>query len=76
VAERMVKRLLCRGFLRTDKAMMGQVYQCLVEDMSRNKCFFFSISNLMCFTFYIFDLFTDFPSYVVKKSILYGALIK
>jgi hypothetical protein len=46
---RATKRLLCCGFWRTGKAM-GQVCQCLVEDMTRNKCFFFP----GWFTFYTY----------------------
>jgi hypothetical protein len=35
----------------------------LVEDMSRNKCFFFPASNIHVVRFiFICDLFTDFPS--------------
>jgi hypothetical protein len=41
----------CRGFRHTGKAM-GQVYQCWWRIMSRNK-FFFSVTNITCFTFYI-----------------------
>jgi hypothetical protein len=51
VAEATVKRLLCYGFRRTDKAM-GQLYHCLVEEMPRNKCFFPCL-NITCFMFYI-----------------------
>jgi hypothetical protein len=39
VAKTTVKKLLCCWFRRTGK-VMGQVYQMLGEDMSRNKRFF------------------------------------
>jgi hypothetical protein len=51
VVETTVKRLLCWVFRRTGKAMR-QVYSMLVEDMSRNICFF-SGSNITCCIFYI-----------------------
>jgi hypothetical protein len=41
VAETTVKRLLCCGFRRTGKAV-GTNVSMLVEDMSGNKCLFFS----------------------------------
>jgi hypothetical protein len=56
-----IKRLLCRGFRRTGKAM-GQVYHCCWRDMPRNKCFFqVGMSNVLRFIS-ICDLFTDSPS--------------
>jgi hypothetical protein len=61
VAETTAKRLLWCGFRSTGKAM-GQVYQCLVEGMSRNKCFFqVRISPVLRFIS-ICDLFTDSTS--------------
>jgi hypothetical protein len=50
VAETTVKRLLCRGFRRTGKAM-GTGLSVLVEDMSRNK-YFFQV-RMSRFAFYI-----------------------
>jgi hypothetical protein len=47
VAEPTVKTLLCCGFRRTGKAM-------LVEDMSRNKCFFFRFEYHMFYVLYQF----------------------
>jgi hypothetical protein len=66
VAETTVKRYLRCGFRGAGKAM-GQVYQCLLEDMSRNNCFFPG-SKSTCFTFYIsfFHLFTDSLSKLIE----------
>jgi hypothetical protein len=51
VVETTVKRLPCYGVWSTSKAM-GQVYQMLTDDMSRNKCF--SPGSIFTrFTFYI-----------------------
>jgi hypothetical protein len=47
-----VKRLLCCGFRRTDKAM-GQVYQCWWRICREINVFFSPGSNITCFTFYI-----------------------
>jgi hypothetical protein len=71
VAETTAKELLCCGFRRTGKAM-GQVYQ-LVEDMSRNKCFFqVQIWYVLGFV-PICDLFADSPSYISRIN---GYMIK
>jgi hypothetical protein len=61
VAETRAKRLLCRGFRRTHKAI-GQVYQCWWR-VCREIIFFFQvrISHVLHFIS-ICDLFTDFPS--------------
>jgi hypothetical protein len=58
VAEIKVKRLLCCGFVRTDKTM-GQVYQCWWKICREiNGCF--PGSNIACVAFYTYlcDLFT------------------
>jgi hypothetical protein len=65
VAETLVKRLQCCGFQSTGKAM-GHVWM-LVEDMSRNKCFFqVHISHVLHFIS-ICDLFTDSALYLQPK---------
>jgi hypothetical protein len=65
VAETTVKRLLCCGIQRTGKVMV-QVYQCWWR-MSRKNCFSFQV-RISCFTFYIRDQFTNFPSYIVFQG--------
>jgi hypothetical protein len=52
------KILLSCGFRRTGKAM-GQMYQCWVKDMSRNKCFFQVRISLVLRFKSICHLFTD-----------------
>jgi hypothetical protein len=47
VAETTVKRIVCCGFRRTGKAKG-------VEDMSRNKCFFFRFENQIFYVLYPF----------------------
>jgi hypothetical protein len=68
VAEIKVKRLQCCGFRRTGKAM-GQVYQ-LVEDMSRNKCFFGSNVNFLSFIA-IFDPLPTLPLMSMFRELKY-----
>jgi hypothetical protein len=51
VVETTVKKLLCWGFWLTGKAMW-QVYQCWWR-ICRQIFFFFPVSNISCFTFYI-----------------------
>jgi hypothetical protein len=62
VAEITIKRLLCWGFgaLIND----GTSVSMLMEDISRNKCFYFSIriSHILRFIS-ICDVFTNCPSY-------------
>jgi hypothetical protein len=52
VADTGVKRLLCCGFRRT-----GTSVSMLVEDMSRNKCFFIAGSDIM---FYVLCPFVTY----------------
>jgi hypothetical protein len=63
VAETTVRRLLCFRFQCTDKSME----QVLVEDMSRNKCFFQG-SNIVFYILYSFVTYTDSPSYIYIPS--------
>jgi hypothetical protein len=65
VAEITVKILLCCGFRRNGKAM-GQV-TILMEDMSRNKCFFQVRISHVSRLISISDLFTDSSSYMPLK---------
>jgi hypothetical protein len=58
VAETKGKGLLFYGFQRTGKAM-GQVFSVLVENKSRNKCFFQVKISLILYGIAICDLFTD-----------------
>jgi hypothetical protein len=69
VAETAAKRLPCCGFRRTGKAM-GQVYHSLlVDDTSRNKCFFqVRISHVLRFIS-ICVLFSDSSSYSVLSPL-------
>jgi hypothetical protein len=67
VAERSQK-LTCCGFRRTGKAM-GQVYQMLMEDMQRNKCF----SRLEYRVFYVLYPFVTYlltiPLILVRNGV-------
>jgi hypothetical protein len=65
VAETTVKRLLCCGFRGSDNRCTS--VSMLVEDMSRNICFYqVRISHVLRFIS-IYDLFTDTPSYIQFK---------
>jgi hypothetical protein len=64
VAETTVKRLLCCGFSWESNETSVSM---LMEDMSRNKCFFqVRISLVLCFIS-LCDLFTDYPHKSSKK---------
>jgi hypothetical protein len=68
VAETTAKRLLCCGFRCTVKAMGQESVSMLVQDMSRNKCFFLG-SNIMFYVLYPFMTYLlTLPHNMVSSS--------
>jgi hypothetical protein len=57
MAETIVKRLLCCGFRRSDKAM-GQVYKCWWRICREINVFQVRISHVLCLIFILTDFLT------------------
>jgi hypothetical protein len=66
VAETKVKRFLCCGFRRTDKAM-GQMLSMFAEDMSRNTCFFSRFEYHIFYGLHPFVTYLLTPSYELTR---------